>query len=87
MNKVKRMQQGLQAWKVGRRPKQKPIEKNLIKRYGLDTNSRKEAIHMTCFYCQGGDKDNMPDLGRQKEIKLCGVTECPLHKWRPYQKQ
>ena len=86
MNKMERIHQGLQAWKESG-GQQKPIEKNLIKRYGLDTNSRKEAIHMACFCCQGGDCATMPDLGWQKEIKTCGVTGCPLHKWRPYQKQ
>lgn len=39
----------------------KPTEHNLIKRYGLNSKSRKEAIFMMCFHCQGGDADVMPD--------------------------
>ena len=66
--------------------KNKKPEHNLIKRYGLDTKSRKEAIYMMCFACIGGDAEVLPDPGWKKEIRGCHINTCPLHKWRPYQK-
>lgn len=63
----------------------KPPEHNLIKRYGLNSKSRKEAIFMMCFHCQGGDADVMPDPGWKREIRECTIKKCPLYKWRPYQ--
>jgi hypothetical protein len=65
-------------------PKRNPIT-NLIIRYGLDTKSRKEAIHMMCFSCQGGDAQNMPDPGWQRHIRDCTIKNCPLYNFRPYQ--
>ena len=84
MNAIKKAQEVLrQRREAG--IKNKPPEHNLIKRYGLDTKSRKEAIHMMCFSCMGGDEKVMPEPGWKWHIRDCEIENCPLHKFRPYQ--
>lgn len=83
---MKSVYEAAQKAALKRQEEGKPVyEHNLIKRYGLDTDSRKEAIFMKCFECEGGDKDNLPDPGFKKAIGNCTITDCPLWKWRPYQ--
>ena len=86
LNRIEKMQEARRKRQEAGIPN-KPPEHNLIKRYGLNSKSRKEAIFMMCFYCQGGDADVLPDPGWKREIRECKVLGCPLHKWRPYQKQ
>lgn len=76
----------LQKWFQEGGVKAKP-EYNLIKRAAKNPNSRRLAIHAACFECEGGDKNNLPDMGWQERIANCSIPNCPLFSFRPYQKK
>jgi hypothetical protein len=40
--------------------------------------SRKESLAAFCLYCMGYDR---------KAVSACGSSNCPLWKFRPYQKE
>ena len=86
MNNLRKMQEALEQRRAAG-IKNKPPENNLIKRYGLKEGTRKESIFMMCFSCEGGDIDNMPDSGWKRAIGDCTILDCPLQKWRPYQRK
>jgi len=67
--------------------KMAPQEHNLIKKALADPKSRAKAINAKCFECYGGTARCLPDPGWKDLIRTCPATDCPIHRFRPYQKK
>lgn len=58
-----------------------PSERKTLAEKHEENPTRKTAIDLFCFQCMGGDcASNI-----RRDIKTCPATQCPLHKFRPYQ--
>ena len=53
-------------------------KKGIIERAFLKEGSPRGAIKAKCLACSNFDQD---------EITRCKAVTCPLHAWRPYQKE
>ena len=60
--------------------------KNPIQVSILNPNSRKHAIFAHCFDCCGGNISG-DNTGVKSEIRNCEITNCSLHKFRPYKNE
>jgi hypothetical protein len=70
----------LRAWRESggeRGPQLDPLE-----RARRNPQSRALAVAAKCWDCQGGDADP----GIRARIRECPITRCPLHAFRPYQR-
>ncbi len=72
---MNKLQEGLKEYqrklKTGEITRLTPIEKSF-----KNPNSLRLAINAKCFDCSCGDR---------KEITLCEIKACSLHRFRPYQ--
>ena len=59
---------------------------NPILRYMENPTSRKAAIDAKCAECFGCTRDHL-ERGFKESISSCSSSSCPLHGFRPYQRQ
>lgn len=58
-------------------------EMNPILRYDRRP-TRKNAINAMCAHCMGCTREEL-EVGFRNDVKNCASTECPLHRFRPFQ--
>ena len=62
------------------------IENNPIRQFVANPNSRVAAIKAKCAECMGCTPDHM-ERGFRASISSCSSYSCPLHTFRPYQRE
>ena len=62
------------------------IENNPIRQFVTNPNSRVAAIKAKCAECMGCTPDHM-ERGFRASISSCSSYSCPLHRFRPYQRE
>ena len=62
------------------------IENNPIRQFVANPNSRVVAIKAKCAECMGCTSDHM-ERGFRASISSCSSYSCPLHRFRPYQRE
>ena len=62
------------------------IENNPIRQFVTNPNSRVAAIKAKCAECMGCTPDHM-ERGFRTSISSCSSYSCPLHRFRPYQRE
>jgi|NorSeaMetagenome_1021524.scaffolds.fasta_scaffold14415_3 hypothetical protein len=62
------------------------IENNPIRQFVANPNSRVVAIKAKCAECMGCTPDHM-ERGFRASISSCSSYSCPLHRFRPYQRE
>ena len=62
------------------------IENNPIRQFVANPNSRVAAIKAKCAECMGCTPDHM-ERGFRASISSCSSYSCPLHRFRPYQRE
>ena len=62
------------------------IENNPIRQFVANPNSRVAAINAKCAECMGCTPDHM-EMGFRASISSCSSYSCPLHRFRPYQRE
>ena len=62
------------------------IENNPIRQFVANPNSRVAAIKAKCAECMGCTPDHM-ERGFRASISSCSSYSCPLHGFRPYQRE
>ena len=62
------------------------IENNPIRQFVANPNSRVAAIKAKCAECMGCTPDQM-ERGFRASISSCSSYSCPLHRFRPYQRE
>ena len=62
------------------------IENNPIRQFVTNPNSRVAAIKAKCAECMGCTPDHM-EWGFRASISSCSSYSCPLHRFRPYQRE
>jgi hypothetical protein len=59
---------------------------NPIKRFERNDPSRTLAINAKCAECFGCSRDHL-EKGFKEAISSCSSYSCPLHRFRPYQRE
>ena len=59
---------------------------NPILRFEKNPNSRKLANDAKCAECFGCTRDHL-EKGFKESISSCSSYSCPLHRFRPYQRE
>ena len=62
------------------------IENNPIRQFVANPDSRVAAIKAKCAECMGCTPDHM-ERGFRASISSCSSYSCPLHRFRPYQRE
>ena len=62
------------------------IENNPIRQFVANPNSRVAAMKAKCAECMGCTLDHM-ERGFRASISECSSYSCPLHRFRPYQRE
>ena len=62
------------------------VENNPIRQFAANPNSRVAAIKAKCAECMGCTPDHM-ERGFRASISECSSYSCPLHRFRPYQRE